>query len=263
MRRFRALIAKLARGLRMVLRPLLGAGREVASLVPALLAGAGVFLVVAGLFFYFEGTAGAAAGPSPSANASVDRFSLPPVSPGPSSSVKAAQATRVVIPALGVDLPVIKGPANEEFPLCLTAEFMGDMGYPGTNGPTYLYAHARTGMFLPLLDQSLVKNGAAMIGMLVEVYTDDNQNHVYEITRVIRGVPDDTHFLDEALADTHDQLWLQTSEGRFATSTKLQVVAEPVGTLGASATASHPKQTGVVCPKAPKCLVPGGSGCTP
>ena len=51
---------------------------------------------------------------------------------------------------------------------------------------TYLYAHARDGMFLPLLLQSRIDNGSAMLGMLVQVYTSDDQLFLYEITRVLR-----------------------------------------------------------------------------
>ena len=101
-----------------------------------------------------------------------------------------APATRVVIPALGIDLPVVTSPPNEHFPLCNVAEYLvlgRALAYPGLPQATYLYAHARTGMFLPLLTQSQVNNGAAMIGMWVEVYTDDNQRHVYEISQVIRA----------------------------------------------------------------------------
>jgi hypothetical protein len=249
---------------------------DLVGLVPALLAGAGVFLVVAGLFNYFS--PGTEPSPSPSdvvESSSPAPYTLPPLvtsrpsvtepsSPGPSDSNVLAIATRVVIPALKIDLPIVASPRNEQFPLCNAAEYLSlgkAFAYPGAPQAVYLYAHARVNMFWPLLVDSKVNNGAAMIGMWVEVYTDDNQRHVYEITQVIRHVPPTTSFADKALAATTDQLWLQTSEGHANSSTKLQVVAMPIGVLAASQADAHPRNTGTVCPDAPHCTAAGQGGC--
>ena len=43
-----------------------------------------------------------------------------------------------------------------------------------------------TGMFLPLLERSKVKNGKSMLGMIVEVWTSDDQKFLYEISQVRR-----------------------------------------------------------------------------
>jgi sortase (surface protein transpeptidase) len=255
---------------RVLIRPVARLFGDLFGLVPALLAGAGVFFVVAGLFTYLQ-PAAATTPPSPSASidVSVAPYTIPPfVSAGPSGSaaIDTAVATRVQIPALGIDMPIIASPAKEEFPLCNTAEYItlnAPLGYPGMPQATYLYAHARTGMFLPLLNNSKVKNGAAMIGMWVEVYTDNSERHVYEITEVIRHQPDDSSSLSRAASAKTDQLWLQTSEGPYASSTKLQVVAEPVGVLPATQADSHPTSHGNVCPDAPICKVAGDSGCRP
>jgi hypothetical protein len=118
-------------------------------------------------------------------------------------------------------------------------------------------------MFLPLLTASRVNNGAAMIGSLVELYTDDDQNHVYEISEVIRGVPDSPSALDRPRAVKTDQVWLQASEGPFATSTKLQVVATPFGQVAATAADAHPAGKGRVCADAPRCKTSDASGCRP
>jgi hypothetical protein len=135
---------------------------------------------------------------------------------------------------------------------------------PGLPQALYVYAHAQAGMFLPLLTASQVNNGAAMIGMYVEVYTDDNQNHVYEITEVLRHGPYNSSLFDRALAATTDQLWLQTSEDSSASGTKLEVVAEPIGVIAATQAAAHPAGKGRVCPEgAPRCRVKGDSGCRP
>ena len=256
---------------RTIVRPIGRLALDLLGVVPALIAGAGVFLIAGGLFFYLQPvTAAPSSTPTP-APSSVAAFSIPPIaslSLTPSSSdgsVTAYIATRVTIPALGIDLPVVGSPSNEQFPLCNAAEYLvlgKPLAYPGLAQATYLYAHARVNMFLPLLTQSLVNNGSAMLGMWVEVYTDDNQRHVYQISQVLRHVSGSAALATAATATT-DQLWLQTSEGPFESSTKLQVVAQPVGVIAASQADAHPTGKGNVCPDAPKCKTAGASGCRP
>jgi len=256
------------RRLRPIIRPIARLSGDLLGLVPALLAGAGVFLIVAGLFYYLQPVAAepyASSSASPSGPIAV--YSLPPLkSPGPSGSAKiqAAIATRIEVPALGIDLPIVTSPPNEQFPLCNVAEYLSldkVFAYPGLPQTTYLYAHAQKGMFLPLLTASKTDGGAAMIGMWAEVYTDDNQRHIYEITQVIRGLSASASSLDRPLSATTDQLWLQTSEGPLESSTKLQVVAQPIGVLAASQADAHPPGKGNVCPAAPKCKTSTASGC--
>ena len=86
------------------------------------------------------------------------------------------------------------------------------LGQPGEGKAIYLYAHARTGMFLPLLTSSKVSNGNKMKGMIVEVWTNDDQRFLYVITQVLRHVPYDEPFI-KPFAAKGEQLWLQTSEG--------------------------------------------------
>jgi hypothetical protein len=238
------------------------------GLIPALLAGAGVFLIVAGLFYYLQPVAAeSSATASAGTSGPIAVYSLPPrVSPGPSGSAKVQEAiaTRIAVPALGIDLPIVTSPPNEQFPLCNVAEYLSldkHFAYPGLPQATYLYAHAQKGMFLPLLTASEVNGGAAMIGMWAEVYTDDNQRHIYEISEVIRRVPASASSLDRPLGVTTDELWLQTSEGPLESSTKLQIVAQPIGVLAASQADAHPPGKGSVCPGAPACKTSTGSGC--
>ncbi len=253
-----------------IIRPIARLSGNLLGLVPALLTGAGVFLIVAGLFYYLQPVAAqpyaeASAGPSEA----IAIYSLPPrQSPGPSGSAKAqaAIATRIEVPALSIDLPIVTSPPNEAFPLCNVAEYMTldkVLAYPGLPQATYIYAHAQKGMFLTLLTASRVSNGDAMYGMLAVVYTDDNQRHIYKISEVIRGVSPSPSSLDRPSGATTDQLWLQTSEGPKETSTKLQVVAQPIGVLAASQADAHPPGKGNVCPGAPKCKTSGASGCRP
>ena len=266
MRRLRALLTTVYRS---ILRPIARVAGDLLGLVPALLAGAGVFLVVAGLFNYLQPVAAQplATPTAATATASSILYSLPPLkSPGPSGRAALAEsiATRIVIPALEIDLPVVASPRNEQFPLCNAAEYLTldkAFAYPGLPQATYLYAHARTGMFGPLLTQAKVNDGSGMLGMWIEVYTDDNQRHVYEISEVIRHVPDSASSLDRPLGAKTDQLWLQTSEGPLETSTKMQVLATPIGEVAATQADAHPAGKGNVCPDAPKCKTSDAGGC--
>ena len=267
MQRIRSFLRTLYRA---ILRPIGRLVLDLLGLSPALIAGAGVFLIAAGLFYYLQPVE-AAPGATPTAapSASVAAYSIPPIAsiapvgPATSGSVTAYIATRVTVPALGIDLPVVTSPPNEQFPLCNAAEYLvldKPLAYPGLPQATYLYAHARIGMFLPLLTQSQINNGNAMVGMWVEIYTDDNQRHVYQISQVLRHVSGSAA-LDTAANAKTDQLWLQTSEGPFESSTKLQVVAQPVGVIAATAADAHPAGKGNVCPDAPRCKFSGATGC--
>ena len=117
------------------------------------------------------------------------------------------------------------------------------LGQPGQGSATYLYAHARQGMFLPLLNQSKIQNGKKMIGMVVEVWTSDDQRFLYEISEVRRHQTD----LDDAAKADHEQLWLQTSEGPAGTVGKLQVVAEYLSQEASDHASAHPKPHPVAC----------------
>jgi hypothetical protein len=267
MRRIRSFVGPLYRA---ILRPISRLVLALVGIVPALFAGAGVFLIAAGLFYYLQpGTLAPSPTPTVEPSTPVTVYSIPPIAtvgpPGPSASSVPSIATRVTIPALGIDLPVVTSPPNEQFPLCNAAEYLvldKPLAYPGSPQATYLYAHARTNMFLPLLTQSMIKNGAAMIGMWVEIYTDDDQRHIYEISKVLRHVSGSAALTTAASATT-DQLWLQTSEGPLESSTKLQVVALPVGVIAATQADAHPTGKGNVCPDAPLCKAAGNTGCRP
>jgi sortase family protein len=231
--------------------------------VPALLTGLGGVVLMAGLLGYSNPAVHASAtGASPTAGSSVPTgrptsslLTLPSPSPSasPSASPSSAAtpstaadrvATRVVVPALGIDLPVVKPPGGEStYPLCNVAMYIQQLHQPGEAGATYLYAHARTGMFLPLLDESLRNNGNRMIGMLVQVYTSDDQLFLYSISEVRRHVLS----LDPAINERAETLWLQTSEGPHGTPQKLQVVAKPLSSGPADHADAHPAPHPVVC----------------
>lgn len=150
-------------------------------------------------------------------------------------------ATRVAIASLRIDLPVVRPPSG--YPLCNVAMYIKELSQPREAGVTLIYAHARTGMFLPLLERSKVNNGASLIGMKVSVWTSDSVVSTYEITKVRRHVTS----LDGVFAITGQQLWLQTSEGPRGTTQKLIVVARRLSSVAATWAAAHPTPHPVVC----------------
>jgi sortase (surface protein transpeptidase) len=154
-----------------------------------------------------------------------------------------AVATRVAVPALGIDLPVVLQKGNG-FPYCNVAMYLPQYSQPGEGGAAFIYAHARTGMFLPLLKASLVNNGAKMIGMKVYAWTSDDHVYTYQVIKVLRHV----YSVPAALAATTSQeVWLQTSEGPYGTYNKLFVMARRVAGTTATYAASHPTPHPLVC----------------
>jgi hypothetical protein len=151
-------------------------------------------------------------------------------------------ATRVVVRDLRIDLAVIP-PGNEDYPLCGVAMFYPSLGQPGGARAVYLYAHARAGMFLPILDASKIRNGERMLGMIVDVYTSDDFVFRYEVIQVRRH----QLTLTDAFAARTEQLWLQTSEGPRGTPGKTQVVARPFSIDPADPARAHPRPRPYVC----------------
>lgn len=218
-------------------------------LLPALITAAGVALIAAGLFSYQDAPEAVALAPTPTAVPAATPVpsplplpTLPPAtSAAPSASPPADRvATRVVIPALRIDLPVVRPPDDpNHFPYCDVAEFLPELHQPGEPGTTYLYAHARVGMFLPILETP----DAAMRGMLVQVYTSDDRLFLYEVTQVLRHQTT----LDAAFAAKREQLMLQTSEGPRGTIPKTMLVALPLSNGPADHAAAHPTPKPVAC----------------
>jgi hypothetical protein len=219
-------------------------------ILPALLLGAGVTLVVAGLLSY---TNQAAAGPAPSPTAVAQ--ASPNATPVTASATPAASAspafpagrlaTRVQIPALHIDLPVIRQP-DPAYPSCNVAMYHEAFGPPGDPKGTYIYAHARKGMFLAMLDASKKNNGAAMNSLIVDVYTTDDMLFLYEVIEVRRHVPvafDLRNLFDEGSG----LLWLQTSEGPNHTYPKLMLKARLLSSGPADHAAAHPTAKPINC----------------
>lgn len=217
-------------------------------LFPALVTAAGVTMLAAGLLTYTTPVdAGPGMSPAPTASPVAiatpsPLLTLPPLGSAPPASATPTPdpdrvATRVRIAALDIDLPIVQGP--DGYPLCNVAMYLKELHQPGQGKATYLFAHARTGMFLPLLRTS----AKAQKGMVVEVWTSDDFKFLYEIVEVRR----DQRNLNDALAADTEQLWLQTSEGPRGTPGKTQVIAEPLSVEVADPAEAHPKPKPVDC----------------
>ncbi len=180
-------------------------------------------------------TAGASASPAPASR---------PASPGPKAASASPTATparsvgtglnalpsRIVVPDLGIDLPVVSGdltlPDNPpDYPLCDVAQYLTTYRYPARPGTTtWIYGHAREGMFLPLLEASEQDDGRELIGMTVELYSDAARRYTYRVTEVTRHATD--RGIARGVPAEGRRLVLQTSEGPKGTVPKLQIAAE-------------------------------------
>ena len=208
-------------------------------LLSAILTATGVSLIAGGLLTYTGASEIVRPQPSPTIIAagptpSVDLPTFPPSSGSPSPSAPPTPladrvATRVVVPALSIDLPVIK-PAggSNAYPQCNVAMYIQELHQPGQDMATYIYAHARDGMFGPIYERAIQKKHggpSSMVGMVVEVYTSDDLLFSYQVTEVRL----DQRNLNDALNATTEELWLQTSEGKKGTPGKTQLLALPLG----------------------------------
>jgi hypothetical protein len=224
--------------------------------LPALLTAFGVTILSAGLLTYSVPVAPARSSdvpPTPLPSEAVvptptPLISLPPIgsaTPAPTPSATPAPpadrvATRVRIRGLDIDLAVVKG--NTGYPFCNVAMYLPNLSQPGFGKATYLYAHAREGMFLPLLRTK----ARGQRGQVVDVWTNDDWLFQYRITEVRRDQPFTTG-LDDPSAATTEQLWLQTSQGPDRTFGYTQVVAEPIGARPADHRTANPTARPVVC----------------
>ncbi len=165
-------------------------------LLPAILTATGVSLIAGGLLTY---TGAAEMSPAPPSPTSISLGPTPtialPTFPPPGSSAPSTSptpavervATRIRIPALDIDLPVVKQPGGADtYPLCNVAMYIQQLHQPGQGAATYLYAHARPGMFGPIYNLAIVKHKPdAMVGMYVEVFTSDDMRFTYIVKEVL------------------------------------------------------------------------------
>jgi hypothetical protein len=151
------------------------------------------------------------------------------------------RATRVAVSGIGIDLPIIRGPSS--YPPCRVAMYLASVAQPREPGITFIYAHARTGMFLPLLNSWRNNRGSSLIGRTVRVWTSDSYVSYYKIFKVRTA----TNAMSGVTSLTRERLWLQTSTGPNHTYPKLIVEASRYKTVKTTYAASHPTAHPVSC----------------
>ena len=128
---------------------------------------------------------------------------------------------RIEMPRLGIDLPIAEGDIERDVVVQKTPEnfafhFPGS-AIPGTVGNSYIYAHARTGMFLALWN--------AKVGDKVTIKTPDGAELKFVVTEVHPRVPSaDTSWLQPS---SDERLTLQTSTGPNRDDPRFVVIAAP------------------------------------
>jgi sortase (surface protein transpeptidase) len=128
---------------------------------------------------------------------------------------------RIQIQRLGIDLPIAEGDVARDIDQQKTPEgfafHLPGTSIPGLGSNTYLYAHARTGMFLTLWN--------AQPGDQVVISTPDLHALRYVITEVHPRVAYDDVAWVQATAG--ERLTLQTSTGPNPTDPRFVAIAVP------------------------------------
>jgi LPXTG-site transpeptidase (sortase) family protein len=155
--------------------------------------------------------------PAPTAAAGssiVAPTSLPTIEPIP-------DGYRIRMPRLGIDLPIAEGDlyrdtVEQQTPENFAFHFPGT-AIPGAAGNSYIYAHARRGMFLSLWN--------ARVGDQVSITTPVGVELKFVVTEVHPRVPPaDTSWLQPS---DDERLTLQTSTGPNREDPRFVVVAAP------------------------------------
>jgi hypothetical protein len=129
--------------------------------------------------------------------------------------------TRIRIARLRIDLPLEPGDLDRDIASQATptgaAFLLPGTAVPGSGGNAYVYAHARTGMFLTLWE--------ARLGDIVEVASPSGAILRYAVTEIHPRVA--TSDLQFVLPTSDERLTLQTSTGPHVTDPRFVVVARP------------------------------------
>jgi sortase A len=158
--------------------------------------------------------------PQPGASLDASLGSASTAAPNPSSMPSAESgvvATRIEIPRLGIDLPVVEGDGVDA-PIGKAAH------YPGTSWPDggsniYLYAHARKSMFLDLWQ--------AQLGDKIFLDLIDGSERIYTVSQIEPDIPwNDMDVLDPTPAE---QLSLQTCTSVDPKDPRFLVIATRAG----------------------------------
>jgi len=157
------------------------------------------------------------ASPAPSATTIGTSRASPTATPVPALP----PGYRIKIARLGIDLPIEEGDLQRDTVLQQTPEnfafHLPGSAIPGSGGNSYIYAHARRGMFLNLW--------SARDGDAVVVVTPDGVEVRYVVSEVHPRVdPTDVSW---AAPTASERLTLQTSTGPNAGDPRFVVIALP------------------------------------
>jgi LPXTG-site transpeptidase (sortase) family protein len=131
------------------------------------------------------------------------------------AAAQGIRADRTRIARLGIDLAIIEGDGIDA-PIGKAAHYPGS-AWPGAGSNTYIYGHAREGMFIALWE--------ARVGDAIELHLVDGTTRTYVVRKVLPKVPwDAVQFLEPT---TTEQLTVQTSTSYRPTAPRFVVVAVP------------------------------------
>lgn len=196
------------------------------SVIAVLLIGVALLLVASPTDAPTPVTSAATDSPAPIATSDAIAPAIEP-SPAPTAAIHGRDiaGARVIVPRLGIDLPLAWGDIARDVPRDgysgatperIALVFPGS-ALPGAGGNTYIYSHARTGMFLALW--------SVHEGDLVILRWPDGELQ-YAVGRVVARVPPtDTSWLDPR---GPERLTLQTSTGPHASDPRFLAVATPL-----------------------------------
>lgn len=194
-------------------------GGPLLALVSLVLAVAATMLAAAALLPRVAVAPPARSAPAPTAAATVAAATA---APRPT-----VEGMRILVPRLGIDLPLREGDIQRDIP---RDGFFGDTpegaafhlpgtAVPGEVGNSYIYAHARIGMFLALWQ--------ARVGDRVVIRLPHGGELHYVVAEVHPGVPPDDVCWVEPTSD--ERLTLQTSTGANPGDPRFVVVARREG----------------------------------
>jgi sortase (surface protein transpeptidase) len=156
-------------------------------------------------------SASTAVSSSPTSTAVPSATPLPPIPPG----------YRVQIPRLAIDLAILEGDIERDTVQQQTPEnyafHLPGTGIPGAGLNSYIYAHARRGMFLSLWN--------AQVGDIVWISTPDGRALRYVVAEVRPRVPPNDVVM--AAPSAPERLTLQTSTGPNPGDPRFVVIALP------------------------------------
>jgi sortase (surface protein transpeptidase) len=179
-----------------------------------LLAGTGLAVFLAGALIVAQGPPApypTASAPPSSAASSTAAPTTSPIPPG----------YRVQIPRLHIDLAILEGDIERDTVAQRTPEgfafHLPGTAIPGSDANAYIYAHARTGMFIALWD--------ARVGDVVWISTPDGRALRYLVSEIHPRVPPDD--VSWAGSSPPERLTLQTSTGPNPDDPRFIVIALP------------------------------------